>query len=156
MRIIDEDLINSLTKEAKMSSRKRAIFRFHQYKEPVQRMINEIEPESYVAPHKHENPDKVEAFVILKGRVAILKFDDQGKIIQREILDERGPVYGVDIAPGEWHMMVSLKPNSVVYEVIQGPYEEKSHKRFAPWAPLEENKKEAKLYLEKIKAKLPV
>ncbi len=154
MKILDENLIKNLIKEAQNSSRKRTIFRFHRRKELVQRMVNVIEPESYVPPHKHEKPDKVEAFVILKGRVAVLKFNNQGKIIQKEVLDEKGPIYGVDIAPGEWHNMVALKKHSAVYEVIQGPYKKKSHKKFAPWAPAEEEKSEAKKYLRNLKKSL--
>lgn len=154
MRIIDENLIKDLIKEAQNSPRKRAIFRFHQHQEPVQRMINAIEPQSYVTPHKHERPKKSEAFVILKGRVAILRFNNQGKIIQKEVLDEKGPIYGVDIAPGEWHMILALKKNSVVYEVIQGPYKKETHKKFAPWAPAEEEIAKNKLFLKEIKKKL--
>ena len=154
MRVIEEKLIKNLTEESKKSPRKRAIFRFHEYQEPIQRMVNAIRPESYVRPHKHQNPDKVEGFVILKGKVAILRFDNKGKVLQAEILDEKGPVYGVDIPAGEWHMMIALKRNSVVYEVIQGPYNEKTHKKFAPWAPAEENKKKAAVYLIKLKEKL--
>jgi len=156
MRVIDKNLISHLVKEAEESPRKRTIFRFHQHQELVQRMINAIEPQSYVPPHKHERPNKVEAFIILKGKVAILRFDNQGEIIQKVVLDEKGPVYGVDIQPGEWHMMVGLKKHSVVYEVIQGPYKKETHKKFAAWAPLEENKKEAQLYLEKIREKISV
>ncbi|MBM3205947.1 cupin fold metalloprotein, WbuC family [Candidatus Shapirobacteria bacterium] len=154
MRVISKSLIDDLIRQAKKSPRQRAIFRFHRHQEPVQRMLNAIEVGSYIPPHKHENPDKVEAFVILKGKIAILRFDNQGKIIQKEILDEKGPVYGVDIAPGEWHMMMALKKECVVYEVIQGPYQKKTHKKFAPWAPDEEATQEAKFYLRKIKKDL--
>lgn len=154
VRVIDDNLISSLSEEAQSSPRKRTIFRFHEHPEPVQRMLNAIEPESYIQPHKHQNPDKPEVFLILKGKLAMVFFDDQGEILQTEILDENGPVYGVDIAPGTWHMPVSLKEGSVVYEVIQGPYEEATHKKFAPWAPAEEDQEAGQTYLQKIKAKL--
>lgn len=151
VRLIDEKLISNVVNEAKNSSRKRAIYRFHEHSDLVQRMINAIEPESYIPPHKHQNPDKPEVFLILKGKVAIVFFDDEGQVVQTEILDEKGPVDGVDIAPDTWHMPVSLKENSVVFEVTQGPYEETTHKKFAPWAPAEENRQAGQNYLQQVR-----
>lgn len=151
VRIVDDKLLERIVSEAKKSPRKRAIYRFHEHPDLVQRMINAIEPESYIPPHKHQNPDKPEVFLILKGKVAIVFFDDGGQVVQTEVLDENGPVYGVDIAPGTWHMPVSLKEDSVVFEVTQGPYEEATHKKFAPWAPAEENRQAGQKYLQQVK-----
>lgn len=154
VRIVDDKLLERVVSEAKNSSRKRAIYRFHEYPDLVQRMINAIEPESYIPPHKHQNPDKPEVFLILKGKVAVVFFNDEGQVVQTEILDENGSVHGVDIAPDTWHMPVSLKEDSVVFEVIQGPYEEATHKKFAPWAPLEDNHEAGQKYLQQIKQSL--
>ena len=60
MRLIDHGLIDALSAEASRSPRRRAIHRFHEHEEPVQRMINALRDDSYVQPHRHADPDKVE------------------------------------------------------------------------------------------------
>ena len=138
MRTVSDKLLEELSQKAKLSPRRRAHFLFHQFSDPVQRMVNAMEPGSYIPPHKHENPDKIEAFIILKGRAACLNFDDKGNVTEIHIIDEKGPEYAVDIPPRTWHTFVSLKPGTALFEVVQGPYEPDSHKNLAPWAPKEE------------------
>lgn len=140
LRVITQFEIDDLLLQAKKSSRKRAIFRLHEHHEPVQRMLNALQPGTYIAPHKHENPDKVELFSILKGRVAILQFDEMGDVLGVVILEAQGQNKIVDIPPRTYHTMIALEP-SVCLEIIQGPYDEETHKRFAPWSPLEDNPK---------------
>ncbi|MFA6296238.1 MAG: WbuC family cupin fold metalloprotein [Patescibacteria group bacterium] len=144
---IDQNLISQTLEQAKDNPRHRQIFRFHKLKEPVQRMLNALLPDSYARPHYHS--DKPEVFIILKGKLAIIKFNKQGKIIQQEIIKSSGPNFGVEIKPKEWHSIVALIP-SVVYEIKKGPYIKKTDKVFAKWAP-EENTDEGQKYLKKLK-----
>ena len=151
MRFITRFDIDTLMRQARDSKRKRAILRLHEHEEPVQRMMNALIPGTYVPPHKHENPDKVELFSIMVGRVACLQFDVQGAVTELVILEERGVVRVVEIAPRSYHTLIALEP-SVVLEIIQGPYDPATHKRIAPWAPEEENPKASdyRMYLESI------
>lgn len=151
MRTVDDQLLKKLSDKAQKSVRKRAHHLFHQFEDPVQRMVNAMEPGSYIPPHKHENPDKIEAFSILAGRAACLEFDDQGKIVKIHILDKKGPKYAVDIPPRTWHTFVSLKSGTALFEVIQGPYDPKTHKNTADWAPPED---EGQDYLKEIEKKI--
>ncbi len=136
LRAVNQDLLNELLRQAAEVPRRRAIFRLHEHEEAVQRMINAIVPGSYVQPHKHENPDKVELFAILEGRVACLQFASHGALELAVILDANGPDRVVDIPPRTYHSLIALKPSALV-EIIQGPYDAASHKQFAPWAPAE-------------------
>lgn len=138
------DLDNVLM-AARKSPRKRATLRLHEHHETVQRMLNGVLPGTYVAPHKHENPDKVELFSILRGSVAIAQFDEQGNIADVAMLNTTNDVYVVDIAPRTYHTLIALEP-SVLLEIIEGPYEAATHKQLAPWA-LEEDHPSAAAYL---------
>jgi cupin fold WbuC family metalloprotein len=140
LRVITQFEIDDLILQAKKSPRKRANFRLHEHHEPVQRMLNAMQPGTYITPHKHENPDKVELFSILKGRVAVLQFDEMGEVLGVIILEAYGQNKIVDIPPRTYHSLVALEPSACL-EIIQGPYDEKTHKRFASWAPLEDNPK---------------
>lgn len=140
LRVITQFEIDDLIFQAKKSPRKRTMLRLHEHHEPVQRMVNAMIPGTYIPPHKHENPDKVELFSILKGRIAVLQFDDMGEVQGVVILEAHGQNKIVDIPPRTYHTLIALEPSASL-EIIQGPYDEKTHKRFASWAPLEDNSK---------------
>jgi cupin fold WbuC family metalloprotein len=140
LRIITQFEIDDLIFQAKKSPRKRVILRLHEHHEPVQRMVNAMIPSTYITPHKHEDPDKVELFSILKGRIAVLQFDELGEVIGVVMLDARGINKVVDIPPRTYHTLIAFEPSASL-EIIQGPYDEKTHKQFAPWAPLEDKSK---------------
>jgi cupin fold WbuC family metalloprotein len=108
---------------------------FHRHEEPVQRMLNAIEPGSYVRPHRHADPPKWEMFVCLRGRGAVVVFDDDGRIADLFRLDHAQGRYGAEIAAGAWHSIISLAPSSVFLEIKEGPYEAKQAAAFAPWSP---------------------
>lgn len=93
---IDINFINETSAKAKTSARKRMNYNFHKEDSAtLQRMLNAIEPDSYIRPHKHENPDKVEAFFCLKGKMAVVEFDDSGEIVDHIILDASQEILGV-------------------------------------------------------------
>ena len=140
LRTITRLDIDDLMREARSSQRKRAILRLHRHEEPVQRMVNALLPGTYIAPHKHENPDKVELFNILFGKVAVLQFTELGKVEEIVKLDAQGDIRIVDIAPRTYHTIIPLEPSAAL-EIIQGPYIAETHKQFASWAPQEGNAK---------------
>ncbi|PRZ02238.1 WbuC family cupin fold metalloprotein [Marinilabilia salmonicolor] len=150
MKLIDESLLDALSAEAGSSDRKRKNLNYHFGDADVlQRMLNAFEPGTYVRPHKHENPAKREVFILLRGRLMMFFFDDTGRVTHRQLLDPEAGKYAVEIAPGEWHMAVSLEAGTVVYEVKDGPYDPSSDKQFAPWAPAE-GTQDADVWLEKL------
>ena len=78
----------------------------------LQRMINALEPGTYCQPHKHENPDKVEAFILLTGKLLVVEFDDAGTVKQYVVLSHesgsfggRDPCQGLALyhCVGAWH-----------------------------------------------------
>lgn len=152
MRVITDDMVDVLIAEAAASPRKRTIYRLHEHEEPVQRMVNALVPGTYITPHQHARPPKVELMCILKGRVALLQFSPSGDVAEVHMLDERGPNRIVDIAPGTFHNMVALTPCAVL-EVITGPYDPATHKQFAAFAP-SEGAPEAGAYLASLEARI--
>ncbi len=151
LKKVDNTIIEDTLQKAKESERKRAIYCIHEKEDYFQRMINAVLYDTYLVPHKHENPDKLEIFLILKGRIAVLIFDDKGEIKEKIILDEKETRL-VEIPPRTWHSFVVLTPEAVLYEVIEGKYDEKTHKKFAEWAPKEQDE-EAQKYLKKLREK---
>jgi cupin fold WbuC family metalloprotein len=144
------------SKEARASERKRSNYNFHtSYNDPIQRFLNAVEPDTYLRPHKHDNQDKTEIFLILKGRILILEFDDNGEILDHIILDSEGGNKGVEIPYNIWHSFISLQESSVLYEIKEGPFIQETGKIFANWSP-EEGTKEAHGFNNKILQKLKI
>lgn len=130
--------LDKLGLKAKLSQRKRMNYNFHKYAgDPMQRMLHAMQPGTYVQPHKHENPDKREIFIILTGRIAVVEYDNAGNAIKHIVLDPEKGNFGVEIPPRTWHSIIALQENSVVYEVKDGPYSPTDDKNFAAWAPHE-------------------
>ncbi len=142
MRPITTELLNDLLERAANHPRRRVPYRFHEHEEPVQRMVNAILPGSYITPHKHENPDKVELIAVLTGKAAVVHFTNAGAVQQVFVLEPDGAVRGVDIPPRTYHNFVALTP-CVVLEIVQGPYHPDTHKQFAPWSPAEDTPESA-------------
>jgi cupin fold WbuC family metalloprotein len=85
MKIIDEQLLNEVSVQAKESPRLRKNYNFHQsLDEKCHRFINAVEPGTEVPIHKH--PTKDETFVILRGKVRVTTHRDDGSIIEDVVL----------------------------------------------------------------------
>lgn len=150
MIIINDDLITTVTLKANASPRRRMNYNFHpQLDDPLQRMLNCLEPETYIQPHKHENPDKCEAFILLKGKVLVVEFDNDGRVSSHALLEAGTGAYGAEIAPRIYHCIIPLAAGSVVYEVKNGPYSPLDDKNFATWAP-KEGEKGCRAYMENL------
>lgn len=150
MIIINNSLLDTLSVRAETAPRKRMNHNFHQQlDDPLQRMLNALEPGTYIRPHKHENPDKYESFLVLRGQALIIEFDDHGNITSHSLLDPSVGYYGAEIAPRIYHTIISLQQGTIVYEAKQGPYLQLSDKNFAPWAP-PEGSDEVTAFLEQL------
>jgi cupin fold WbuC family metalloprotein len=147
---VDQKLLDDLAAKARTSPRRRMNHNLHRLEDRVQRMLNALEPDTYVRVHRHSDPPKVEMFVILRGKTAVLIFDDEGAIEDCIILSPDGTCV-VDIPPGYWHSLVALEEGTVVMEAKDGPYIASTDKDFAAWAP-RENSREAAAWLETTRA----
>ena len=135
---INKQLLNEVSSKAASSARRRMNYNFHaEYSDTLQRMLNAMEPLSYIQPHKHENPDKREAFVALRGRFVVVEFDENGNITDHILLDPLAGNFGAEIPERTYHTIIALDPETVAYEVKDGPYTPIDDKNFANWAPLE-------------------
>lgn len=119
--IIDTELLDKVSEEAKESPRLRMNYIFHlSLDEKCHRFLNAVEPGTEVPIHKH--PTKDETFVILRGKVRVTTHNDDGTIIDDVVLCNEEGRYGVDIPKNVWHKLESLESNSVIFECKQGPF----------------------------------
>lgn len=119
--IIDEHLLNTVSMQAKESSRLRMNYNFHEsLEDKCHRMLNAVEPGTVVEIHRH--PTKDETFVLLRGRVVVNTYNDDGTIQESIELNPAEGRYGVNIPKGIWHNLEAIEPNSVIFECKEGPF----------------------------------
>lgn len=119
--IIDKNLLDQVSAQAKESPRLRMNYNFHQsLEDKCHRMLNAVEPGTEVPIHRH--PTKDESFVILRGKVRSTTYNDDGSVIESVVLCAEDGVYGVDIPRNVWHRLEALEPNSVIFECKEGPF----------------------------------
>lgn len=137
-RICDQNLINTLCKEAADNPRLRTHYEMHSGKSDlIQKFLNVMQPGSYIPPHLHKEAGRWESFQIIQGSTKVLLFDEDGTVLDIIILGADSANYIVEIAENEWHAIVALEKDTVLLELKPGPYDPQSAKHFAPWAPQE-------------------
>jgi len=142
---IDNALLDTLCADAAASPRRRKNHNLHTSDNaPAHRLLNAVQPDSYIAPHRHLDPTKDETFVVLRGLMGLIIFDDAGNI--KESLkvgvgdtanSAENIALGVDIPAGTWHTSFALVPDTVILEAKAGPYHPLTEAEHAPWAPAE-------------------
>lgn len=151
---ITADLIEQKIADARRNPRRREVLILHEGDgDPLQRMLNAVEPGSYIRPHRHLTPPKAEGVVLLAGSLAFVPFHVDGRPDEEGFLhlSQETGVLGVDYRAGLWHTFFALETGTVLYEVKPGPYDPTTDKDFAPWAP-HEGTPEGAAYLAALEA----
>ena len=118
--VIDKELLDRVSKQAKANQRLRMNYNFHQsLDEKCHRFLNAVEPGTVVEIHRH--PTKDETFVLLRGRVVVYTYNDDGSVLESVELNPNEGRYGVNIPKGVWHTLEALEL-SVIFECKEGPF----------------------------------
>lgn len=149
--LIDQALLDTLSLEAKVSPRRRKNRNFHENDADIaHRLLNAIEPDSYIMPHRHLDPSKDETMIVLRGKLGIVFFDEAGQLTQTAVLATDGTACGVTIPHGVYHTVLACQPGTVFFEAKAGPYVPLSEAERAPWAP-GENEPETEAYAQSLR-----
>ena len=120
IEIIDNQLLDEVSAQAKASSRLRMNYNFHKsLDEKCHRMLNAVEPGTEIPIHRH--PTKDESFVIMKGKVKVTTYNDQGELQDYVVLSQENGQYGVNIPKNMWHTLEALE-SSMLFECKEGPF----------------------------------
>lgn len=161
LKLFSKASLDDLVAQAINSPRLRQHANIHQsYSESCQRLMNAIEPGSYVRPHSHAYGQGAETIFALRGLMALFCFDEIGNVDQINLfgsgkhLLKDNVLLGVEIPSGVCHTVVSLESGSVLLEVKGGPFDPNIPKFPAVWAPEEGSEASAK-YLASLKLLVP-
>ena len=133
--LIDRNLLDVVSAEACASPRLRKHRNFHSSDTALShRLLNAVEPGSYVAPHRHLDIEKDETMIVLRGQLGIVIFADDGLIVETHRLAPSATC-GITIPHGVFHSVLAFESGTVMFESKAGPYRPLSETEKAPWAP---------------------
>lgn len=121
MKIIDSELLDRICKQAKENPRLRMNYNLHtELDEPVQRLLNALEPGTEIPVHRHRHSD--ETYLVIRGSLFVILFDENKKLLNKVLLDPKEGTYGVSVPAGQWHSIEVLESDTVIFEIKEGPY----------------------------------
>lgn len=118
--VLDDKILDKVTAEAQASPRLRMNFNLHENLDAkAQRLINVLLPGTILPIHRHQHT--AETYILLRGKMFVVFYDDMGAQIERFLLDPTIGHYGVQIPKGQWHTVEVCEPSAIL-EVKDGPY----------------------------------
>ena len=119
--IIDDELLDEVSKRAKVSERLRMNHNLHDSLDAkAQRLLNALEPGTILPIHRHQHT--AETYILIRGKINVMFYGDNGKITEEFMLDSLIGNYGVHIPQGQWHTLEVLESGTVIFEVKDGSY----------------------------------
>ena len=118
--IIDDQLLDKVSGQAKKSERLRMNFNLHETLDAkAQRLLNALEVGTVLPIHRHKHT--AETYLLLRGHINVMFYNDNGEEVERYDLYPGNGIYAVHIPKGQWHTLEVLE-SSVIFEVKDGPY----------------------------------
>ena len=121
MEIIEDQLLDQVSRKAKENQRLRMNYNFHTSPEAgAQRLLNALEPGTELPIHRHTHT--AETYLVIRGKIKVLLYNDMKQITDTVVLDPLQGNYGVNIPIGQWHTLEVLTSGTVIFEVKDGHY----------------------------------
>ena len=118
--LIDDNLLNALQNEAAESPRLRMNRDMRNTAEDKsQRMLNALEIGTIMPIHRHRTSSETQ--ILLRGKIDVMFYDNNGVEIERFHLDPRNGMYAVNVPIGQWHNLEVIEP-AVIFEAKDGSY----------------------------------
>ncbi|MBC7962284.1 MAG: WbuC family cupin fold metalloprotein [Steroidobacteraceae bacterium] len=151
MKVVTRELLEQVTTEALTAPRLRKNHNIHRSDQSrCHRLLNAIEPGSYIRPHRHLDTEKDEAFILMKGSLGVVTFAEDGSPAETVLLSHSLGNLAADVPSGVYHTAVSLETGTVFYEVKAGPYLPLTEAEKGLWSP-EDCDPQSLEYLERLR-----
>ncbi len=135
---ISQQTLDQLSLQAKQSPRLRKNYNFHTSDGDIcHRLLNAMEPDSYIQPHRHLDINKDETLAVIRGKMGLIVFDNDGTVEETALLEPMGNIMMANIPHGTFHTLISLDGPSVFFESKAGPFIPLTQDEKAHWAPNE-------------------
>ena len=117
--VIDKNILDNLTVQAKSSPRLRIAFDLRNTPEDnSQRMLNALEPGTVMPIHRHKGSS--ETCICIRGHFEEYFYDSDGQLTDTIDMVPGGPI--LNIEKGQWHSLKCLESGTVLFEAKDGAY----------------------------------
>ena len=122
---LTEDVIEKLVSMAQKAELKRSRICLHHANDHLlHQMIIVFVKGTEVPIHRHHN--KAESFHMIKGKLKLIFYDDNGNETESIVLEEPGGCSGAPyifrLSSDRWHKVVPLTDITIVHEITTGPF----------------------------------
>ena len=136
MRVIDEELLDEVSVQAKASPRLRMNFDLRtqafdsdpDWKDTSQRMLNVMMKDTVVPIHRHTETS--ETVIVLRGRGDEVTYDDDGHELERVTLAADSGCRAVQVPRNVYHTFVPHEDGTVIFEAKDRPYDPLTTEQF--------------------------
>lgn len=106
-------------------------------KSKIHEMLIMHKSRAYVRPHKHTQ--KTESFILLKGKLKVIIFDDKGNILKVINMSpfNSSKIFYYKMQKSYFHSFI-IEQDSFFFEITKGPFK-KNETIFPSWAPNEKD-----------------
>lgn len=152
---IDESSFSELHKLSKESPNGVARYCLHASPDDaVQEMVIYMQANACTLPHRQRGKRK--SYIVLRGDLCVLFFDDKGSVASKEVVTpagEAGPTL-LSFDSSSLHTTVCLGDDVIYVETITGPFEP-DKTEWAHWITSKDNAAEVRRYLALLEAQDP-
>ena len=121
MKLLDKELLDTITAQAQESPRLRMNYNLHDSLEAkAQRLFNALEPGTVLPIHRHRHT--AETYILVRGKMKVEYYNQNKELTDTEILDPNEGKFGLHVPVGQWHTVIPLESGTIVFEVKDGPY----------------------------------
>ena len=133
--IIDDKLLDSILAKASVSERLRMNHNLHDSLDAkAQRLLNALQKGTVLPIHRHRHT--AETYILLKGRIDVVFYGDNGAEHSRYHLSPETGNHGVHIPAGQWHTIEVLDPSVIfVDNPAPNPPIPPQHQLYKPPSP---------------------
>ena len=129
MKVIDEELLDEVSVQAKASPRLRMNFDLRtqafdsdpDWKDTSQRMLNVMMKDTVVPIHRHTETS--ETVIVLRGRGDEVTYDDDGHELERVTLAADSGCRAVQVPRNVYHTFVPHEDGTVIFEAKDRAYD---------------------------------
>ena len=149
MKLITEELLDTVTSQAKENSRLRMNYNFHASMDaPIHRLLNALEPELIFLLTVIQIRKKL--IWVLRGSLLAFFYDDAGNVTDKVCLNPSEGKYGLEIPSNTWHSIIALESGTVIFEIKKGPYQPLPSEDLASWAPQTSDTEGIKAFMKRM------
>lgn len=136
MKVIDEELLDEVSVQAKASPRLRMNFDLRtqafdsdpDWKDTSQRMLNVMMEDTVVPIHRHTETS--ETVIVLRGRGDEVTYDDDGHELERVTLAADSGCRAVQVPRNVYHTFVPHEDGTVIFEAKDRAYDPEGTEEF--------------------------